>query len=77
VPAAPINLRKSLRDNPSDFFASNCDIQAEILAKLVINLIQLLFTFLLDDKYEGYQIAILKGILIIILRFNVKLKVIS
>jgi hypothetical protein len=46
VPAAPINLRKSLRDNPSDFFVPTSDIQAGILDKLVINLVRLLGIFL-------------------------------
>ena len=53
VPAAPINLRKSLRDNPPDFFVPSSDIQAELLAKLVINLVQFLVMFLSNDEYEN------------------------
>jgi hypothetical protein len=30
VPAAPINFRKSLRDNPLDFFVPSSDIQAHL-----------------------------------------------
>jgi len=41
VPAAPINLRKSRLDNPSDFCVPCSDIQACVLAKLLINLVQL------------------------------------
>jgi len=55
VPAAPINLRKSLRDNPSDFFVPTSDIQAEILDKLVINLIRLLGIFLPNNEYDKYS----------------------
>jgi hypothetical protein len=39
VPAAPINFRKSLLDNPPDFFIPSSDIQSELLAKLLINLV--------------------------------------
>ena len=35
VPAAPINLRKSLRDRPSDFLVSASDIQLEYSTKWI------------------------------------------
>ncbi len=41
VPAAPINFRKSRLDNPPDFCVPCSDIQADVLAKLLINLVQL------------------------------------
>jgi len=58
VPAAPINLRKSLRDNPSDVFVSTADIQAEILDKLVINLVRFLDIFCLKINKRDVWIAI-------------------